>query len=480
MARLSQSQLQAVVAAIVERQQREGSVPPEYISQINRLWIHRNLNKHLEPVFAEVADKIGLDKNKIDEAVARHQEEASQYLKEREPETDKNFAVLTKTYREALANRKAALDEVTVNPPIKPPIIPPPVLVVLDKPGSIYGQPSGLLAEENIESWNSWAKVIWSANDVQTVRLTFFFSWLNDSDDAVVITGATSSLTARGKCSLHVDPGLLTPDYADLWLWPDLKVFVGQTQIDDESTVWIAEFKAYATANIFGGTAHTDTHDVWKTVGVSCLQEILVPGRQPVIFGVEMRGLLSTLHGKITLQFDREPFIHCPTLIVAFLEPLISFSETLIADDLGWEGYCLVQRIEPVRLSRSGTQVKLTLRAASVGASIDRIYISQADPAGQPFDSASDLTAVTSAPIVIAANTEVTLPPVNYRFDETKPLLIAVDFGATPASGIRYTDAVTPQQASAYHKLGAEAANATRAGFTAYPGLYLIERIEVS
>jgi hypothetical protein len=61
-----------------------------------------------------------------------------------------------------------------------------------------------------------------------------------------------------------------------------------------------------------------------------------------------------------------------------------------------------VQRIEPARLSRSGTQVRLTLRASSVGdASIDRVYISQADPAGEPFDSASDLTEVLApTPIV--------------------------------------------------------------------------------
>jgi hypothetical protein len=167
-------------------------------------------------------------------------------------------------------------------------------------------------------------------------------------------------------------------------------------------------------------------------------------------------------------------------LTVAFSEPLISLSESLIADSAGWEGYCLVQRIEPVRLSRSGTRVKLTLRASSVSsASIDRIYISQADPAGEPFDSAGDLTEVTSVPFVIPAGTEVTLAPVNYRFDETKPLLIAVDFSAAPGSTIRVNDAVPPAQASAYYKQQAAAATANRTGFTPDPGLYLVERIEV-
>jgi hypothetical protein len=180
------------------------------------------------------------------------------------------------------------------------------------------------------------------------------------------------------------------------------------------------------------------------------LAEILVPRRQPVLFAVQMRGLVSQYDGKVVLRFDREPFVTCPSLTVAFSQPLIAFSESLIADDVEWEGYCLVQRIEPVRLSRSGNQVKLTLRASSVSsASIDRIYISQADPAGEPFDSAADLTAVTSAPIVIPAGAEVILPAVNYRLDQTKPLLIAVDFSAAPASAIRGTGAVPPEQASA-------------------------------
>ncbi|MET0537845.1 MAG: hypothetical protein ABWZ64_07790, partial [Xanthobacteraceae bacterium] len=44
-----------------------------------------------------------------------------------------------------------------------------------------------------------------------------------------------------------------------------------------------------------------------------------------------------------------------------------------------WQGYCLVQRFEAGALSTTGHRVTLTLRACSVGLSLDRIYISQAD-----------------------------------------------------------------------------------------------------
>jgi hypothetical protein len=112
----SQSSVQAAIAEIIEREQREGTTPPEFIFQRNQVWIDQNLSKHLEPVFAEMARKIGLDKNKLDEAVAQHEQEVTQYLKEQEPETDKNFAALVKIYREGLANRKGALEEVIVTP----------------------------------------------------------------------------------------------------------------------------------------------------------------------------------------------------------------------------------------------------------------------------------------------------------------------------------------------------------------------------
>jgi hypothetical protein len=169
-----------------------------------------------------------------------------------------------------------------------------------------------------------------------------------------------------------------------------------------------------------------------------------------------------------------------------------TFSETLSADEAGWEGYCLVQRIEAVRLSRSGKRVRLTLRASSASdAYIDRIYISQPAPAGDPYDSAADLTQVTFVALVppgalfIPAGQSVTLPlspvqDITYNLDEGQPLLIAVDFSAAYPSGIKCTKAVPTEQACAYYKSGAEAAKPDRSGFTKYPGIYLIEKIEVS
>jgi hypothetical protein len=156
-------------------------------------------------------------------------------------------------------------------------------------------------------------------------------------------------------------------------------------------------------------------------------------------------------------------------------------------DSNGWEGFCLVQRIEANRLSISGTRVSLTLRASSVGAAnIQSIYISKPDPAPgrDPYDSAADLTAVTVLPFVVPANTALTLDPVNYMLDDSQPLLIAIDFSATPPSEIRTTNQTPneapPDQAFGYFKeVPNEAPNLDRTGFTDWPGISLIERIDV-
>ena len=98
-------------------------------------------------------------------------------------------------------------------------------------------------------------------------------------------------------------------------------------------------------------------------------------------------------------------------------------------DSDGWEGYTLVQRIQPIRLSTSGTQVRITLRASSTSdASIDRIYISQPqpnptnDPTIHPYNSFTDLTQITTTKILILQGQsitirDVTLTGIDYKLE---------------------------------------------------------------
>jgi hypothetical protein len=165
----------------------------------------------------------------------------------------------------------------------------------------------------------------------------------------------------------------------------------------------------------------------------------------------------------------------------ALLEP--PFEQTFAAAFTGTDalrGRCLVQRIEPVRLSNSGSQVQVTLQALAENVLIDRILISQPAASGDPYDSADDLTDVTTTVTLVQPNSSLTLPAVNYNLDRTQPLLIAMDIsansGAIPfAQGVPATDAV------AFFNLGAEAATRDRTtGYTSRPRIYVIQRIDVA
>lgn len=171
---------------------------------------------------------------------------------------------------------------------------------------------------------------------------------------------------------------------------------------------------------------------------------------------------------------------------------LPTFEGTLRGDEEGWEGYCLVQRIESHGLKRSGGQVQLTLRASSTaqyGAFIESVYISKVAVGGNPYDSAEDLTEVTPK-FDIQRGQTFTLPAISYRLDRTQPLLIAVDFKVPPwPSGISYRPVVrsigpggqpTVPVGIAYWNPGAQAAIKNRsAGYASANRIYLIERIGV-
>lgn len=166
-----------------------------------------------------------------------------------------------------------------------------------------------------------------------------------------------------------------------------------------------------------------------------------------------------------------------------------AFENVLDTDQAGIGGYCLVQRIEPARLSRSGAEVRITLRGSTAGnLLLDNVFISQPAAAGDPYDSGADLTQV-SGPILLPAGSPATLPAVNYVLDSSRPVLIAFDIGQA-AGNLRYVTGVPASEAVMYFRPAtAEAGVADRLPSAANPGatpydisasIYLIEKIEVA
>jgi hypothetical protein len=135
----------------------------------------------------------------------------------------------------------------------------------------------------------------------------------------------------------------------------------------------------------------------------------------------------------------------------------------------GAEGQTQVQRIESgYPLTKNGTSIQILLQAdAASGASIEAIYISQADPnqPTQPWQPANDLTQVPlpAQPFIIPpGGSVVALAPVAYNLDASKPLLIALNYSASPASGVKASNPLPITRAAVYYKPGAEAALQTR------------------
>lgn len=180
-----------------------------------------------------------------------------------------------------------------------------------------------------------------------------------------------------------------------------------------------------------------------------------------------------------------------PEVTATTLPPVRCFTSSLATDQPLVEGFCLAQRLEPAVLAAGGIYVFLTVKGSTTGNLIlDRVYISQVAAAGDPYDSASDLTVVATA-VNVPAGMSVPLPMVPYTLDATRPLLVIFDINPTSGNGnVRFQNPVPASQAICYvRNATAEASIADRLPSATNPGaqpytvsntIYLIETIDVA
>lgn len=160
-----------------------------------------------------------------------------------------------------------------------------------------------------------------------------------------------------------------------------------------------------------------------------------------------------------------------------------AFAETLTSDGTGLAGDCRIQRIEPARLFKSGSEVRLTIASATTGPlQIDRLFISRVAPQGDPYDAADDLTPV-AINLSLPANTVMVVEPVLYALDHTQPLLIACDFNATAGMGnVRRRTNVPAAEATLFGRNNTAQADLPdrAADFTTSNQIILVTLIEVA
>jgi hypothetical protein len=159
--------------------------------------------------------------------------------------------------------------------------------------------------------------------------------------------------------------------------------------------------------------------------------------------------------------------------------------ETALPIETDGQNRCLVQRIEPTRLARSGSRVQLTLqRPAAAPLIINRLSLSHAAATGDPYDSDGPPTLLVDidVPLFIpadpAAGVEV-VPAIDFALDQTRPLLVAFDLGAV--ARVTTLASVSPGEATAFASppVTAEAGVADRQpGYTLLNTIFLVQRID--
>jgi hypothetical protein len=311
MVRIPESELQAALSVILEREKTElQSAQMSRDAQI--LSLRRHLREQLQAVFSQA----GIDANKINEILLRHQQEVKTILEKSKAEVEKESAAQVKNYQEEISKRRSAY-ELSGRKPLT--ITP----IVIETPFSIYAAPSGMLVDSHVESWNNWAKLLYGNNNdggYEYPSLKFFFAWKNESD-YVVIFNAVSELAANGHVVINAVPGTVFGGWVNLHMRCTLKVFVGNTSYVSNASqlgIILQYLTASTWGSIFGGESELKARDINSVHPLSCPSIVANPD-QLVIFEITMLAMHWINKGSVLLDFDRDHRVTCPALIVELL-----------------------------------------------------------------------------------------------------------------------------------------------------------------
>lgn len=162
--------------------------------------------------------------------------------------------------------------------------------------------------------------------------------------------------------------------------------------------------------------------------------------------------------------------------------------ETSLDGDRQRRNRTIIQRIEAVRLFRSGTSVRITLqRPPADDLIIQRLAISQVAETGDPYDAAGDLTEVLAEPLLVTSDPEgglLELDPVDYALDADKPLLLAFDIGdlgrVTDLSNVAASDAAAFVNQLQNPPIHEAVVPDRQPGYDVEDRIYLVRRLDVA
>lgn len=176
-----------------------------------------------------------------------------------------------------------------------------------------------------------------------------------------------------------------------------------------------------------------------------------------------------------------------------------SFSATMNASSLGWNGNTLRQQIPASLLSESGSKFRLSITSAAQPTSAENSHVNvgyaahkstaggahnvtfdtaQSGPRQLTYQGATSYT-VTNPGVNGQRNT-IVLDPVTYNFDETRDFVYSFYFANSAADSIS-TATSGVNGANKYEKAGNDASTAVASGYTgpAANSVYFVSKIEV-
>jgi hypothetical protein len=310
MNKISKSDVQAAVSAILKKEQSEPV--SSHSSLDSQLWdLRRDFRKRLEPILT----KGGFDAAQLNKALTQHHDDATRLLEKQKAQTDKDFAAKLHQSREGNETRRRAYELIGGKPLTITPIM-------VNTPFSTFAYPSGILDDSHIEAWNSWVKFLHGDNvdtASKTVWVSFFFAWKNDSDYYAIINAKTD-LISQGRCTARAVPGTLFGGAVSLTLSASLTVHMGTTTINYYGSQSSGVAQAYASTwgDIFGGDSETKVVNVNTTSSVSC-PNIVVRDGDLVIFQVTLSANYWIDNGSVLLDFTNDYHVNCPVLVVELL-----------------------------------------------------------------------------------------------------------------------------------------------------------------
>jgi hypothetical protein len=237
----------------------------------------------------------------------------------------------------------------------------------------------------------------------------------------------------------------------------------------------------------YGGSGATAFEIELTKVGDSLVESVTAPSSPFEVTGLEERSTYSFRIKALHANDDDSPWsppVEASTLGQTFALVYVPGQ----ASDVTVEGSTLILRIEPSRLSRSGSLAVLTVTGPSAGTtSLDRIYLSQPSAAGDQYDAGPDLTPVFDinngdAVVIIGPGELRQLPSVAYNLDEARPLLVAIDITPAPLSPSTIRAQPVPaQDGVTFARSGIEAALPDRTtGYSPQGSFFVLSRIDVA